>query len=250
MQKTNLEEMTWDLVWENNKEKNSYSLNEWRDERADDKIGYFIQSGLVFKTNELVLDAGCGDGSILFALKKHFNISLIGADFSEVALINAQKNSLRKGMLLETYKADTRDLPFENNSIDKIFSLGVIEHLTDPQNAVNDLARCLKNDGILVLMTPNVFSFGRLDRLIKIFFRTWKFGYQTEFSPTQLSAMVERSGLKILKTDAVKRKRFKNDSIAFKFIFLFDSILSAFSSKFGFYSYVFATKSDDTEVGA
>ncbi|MBC7538817.1 MAG: class I SAM-dependent methyltransferase, partial [Bacteriovorax sp.] len=129
MEKLNYQEVTWDLVWKNDQEKSSYSLNEWRDERADDKVGYFIQSGLMFKPGERVLDAGCGDGSILFALKKHFDISLIGADFSEEALTNAAKNSIRKGLTLETHKADTRDLPFENNSIDKIFSLGVVEHL-------------------------------------------------------------------------------------------------------------------------
>lgn len=49
MQEINYQEMAWDLVWKNNEEKSSYSLNQWRDERADDKIGYFIQSGLIFR---------------------------------------------------------------------------------------------------------------------------------------------------------------------------------------------------------
>jgi ubiquinone/menaquinone biosynthesis C-methylase UbiE len=234
--------MTWDLVWNNNKEKSSYSLNEWRDERADDKVGYFIQSGLVFKSGERVLDAGCGDGSILFALKKHFDINLVGADFSEAALSNASKNSIRKGVFLESYKADTRNLPLPANSIDKIFSLGVVEHLPNPQNAVAELARCLKPNGVLVLMTPNKFSFGRVDRFVKSFLGMWKFGFQDEFSVGELSAMALDAGLEIQKIEVVKRKRFKNDSTAFKLIYLFDSIASAFYSQFGFYSYIFATK--------
>ena len=242
MQSLNYQETTWDLVWKNDQEKSSYSLNEWRDERADDKVGYFIQSGLIFKSGERVLDAGCGDGSILFSLKKHFDISLIGADFSEAALLNAEKNSIRHNALLETYKADTRCLPFDENSINKIFSLGVIEHLNDPETAVKELSRCLKPNGILILMTPNKFSFGRADRLIKSIFGLWKFGHQDEFSPVDLSKMVINSGLTILKTDVVKRKRFKNDSSAFKIIFIIDSILGAFSSRWGFYSYVYATK--------
>ncbi len=245
MQKLNYQEVTWDLVWKNDEVKNSYSLNEWRDERADDKVGYFIQSGLKFRPGERVLDAGCGDGSILFALKNHFDIAIVGADFSEAALVNAAKNSIRKGHGLETHKADTRNLPFEKNSVDKIFSLGVIEHLSDPENAVAELARCLKPNGVLILMTPNKFSFGRLDRLIKSFFGIWKFGHQDEFSTEELSTMVLKTGLIIFKTDVVKRKRFKNDSIAFKLIYAFDSIASAFSSRFGFYSYVFATKLEE-----
>ena len=167
MLKVNFQEITWDQVWKNNEEKSSYSLNEWRDERADDKIGYFIQSGMVFNPGEKVLDAGCGDGSILFSLRNHFNISIIGADFSEEALVNARKNSIRKGFPLESHKADTRNLPFENGALDKIFSLGVVEHLPNPSEAVLELARCLKQNGVLVLMTPNKFSFGRIDRLIK-----------------------------------------------------------------------------------
>jgi 2-polyprenyl-3-methyl-5-hydroxy-6-metoxy-1,4-benzoquinol methylase len=247
MQVMNLEELTWNLVWKNNNEKSSYSLNEWRDERADDKVGYFIQSGMNFSAGEKVLDAGCGDASILFSLKKHFDISIIGADFSENALVSANQNSIRFGQKLETYKADTRQLPFENNSIDKIFSLGVIEHLPDPENAVKELARCLSHNGHLVLMTPNKFSFGRFDRLVKSFFGLWKFGYQTEFSPENLSVMVLNSGLKIDKIEVVKRRRFKNDSSAFKLIFIFDSLIGAFYPAWGFYSYVFATKGASNE---
>jgi ubiquinone/menaquinone biosynthesis C-methylase UbiE len=242
MRTLNYQEMTWDLVWKNDQEKSSYSLNEWRDERADDKVGYFVQSGLRFLPGERILDAGCGDGSILFALKKHFDILLIGADFSEVALANADKNSIRNGTSIETHKADTRNLPFLENSIDKIFSLGVVEHLDDPEVAVKELARCLKPNGVLVLMTPNKFSFGRIDRLVKRFFCLWKFGYQDEFSPLELSAMILKSGLTIQKIDVVKRKRFKNDSTAFKLIFIFDSLIGAFHSNWGFYSYVYATK--------
>lgn len=249
MQNLNYQEMTWDLVWKNDQEKNSYSLNEWRDERADDKVGYFIQSGLVFKSGERILDAGCGDGSILFALKKHFDISLVGADFSEEALLNASRNSIRKGVSLESHKADTRNLPFAKNSIDKIFSLGVVEHLPDPEKAVSELARCLKPNGVLILMTPNKFSFGRIDRLVKTFLGIWKFGHQDEYTVNELSTMAIRAGLSIQKTEVVKRKRFKNDSTAFKLIYVFDSLLCAFNSRFGFYSYIFATKQDlDKEV--
>lgn len=242
MQNLNYQEMTWNLVWKNDQDKNAYSLNEWRDERADDKVGYFIQSGLLFGSGERVLDAGCGDGSILFALKKHFDINIIGADFSEEALLNASKNSIRKGVSLESYKADTRELPFAENSIDKIFSLGVIEHLPNPEKAVNELARCLKPNGMMVLMTPNKFSFGRIDRLIKSLLGIWKFGLQDEFSVEELSTMVIHAGLNIQKVEVVKRRRFKNDSTAFKLIYIFDSLLSAFCPRFGFYSYVFATK--------
>jgi ubiquinone/menaquinone biosynthesis C-methylase UbiE len=245
MQEINYQEMTWNLVWKNNEEKSSYSLNQWRDERADDKVGYFIQSGLVFHPGERVLDAGCGDGSILFALKNHFDISIVGADFSEEALVNAGKNSVRKGYALESHKADTRNLPFENISFDKIFSLGVVEHLQNPESAVNELARCLKPGGVLVLMTPNKFSFGRIDRLIKTFFKIWEFGHQDEFSPKELSEMVLNSGLQVFKTDVVRRKRFKNDSTAFKLIFIFDSIIGAFVPEWGFYSYVYATKNSE-----
>lgn len=249
MQQLNFQEITWDQVWKNDQRKNSYSFNEWRDERADDKVGYFVQSGLVFKSGERVLDAGCGDGSILFALKKHFDISLVGADFSEGALSNAAKNSIRKGLSLESHKADTRNLPFDQNSMDKIFSLGVIEHLPDPQNAIDELARCLRPNGLLILMTPNKFSFGRIDRVVKRFFGVWRFGHQDEFSIEELSTMILKSGLKVQKADVVKRKRFKNDSTAFKLIYIFDSLFGAFSSRCGFYSYVYAIKCEEMEGG-
>lgn len=242
MKKTNCQESTWNLIWQTNTTKNSYSSREWRDERADDKIGLFIQNGINFKANEKVLDAGCGDGSILFALKNHFDINIIGVDFSEKALVSAERNSIRKGYPITVLKADTRKLPFESSSLDKIFSLGVIEHLEDPQNAIDELARCLIEDGVLILMTPNKYSFGRIDRLFKKLTGTWKFGHQDEYSIDELSHFTKKSGLTIFKKQVVKRKRFKNDSFAFKLIFIIDSIIGAFISNWGFYSYIYACK--------
>jgi ubiquinone/menaquinone biosynthesis C-methylase UbiE len=238
----NINEDAWNKVWNSGEEKNSYSHHQWRDERADDKVGYFLQNGIQFKKGESVLDAGCGDGSILFGIKKHFNINAIGADFSQCALDSVRENEILNQLSVETHKADTRDLPFRKDSLDKILSLGVIEHMTDSQNAVNELARCLKPNGVLILMTPNKKSFGRFDRIIKTLLGQWKFGYQTEFTTIELEQMTKLAGLVTLHKDTLTRSRFKNDSFAFKVIYSVDSIMKIFSKNWGFYSYVFATK--------
>ncbi len=238
----NTQEISWNNVWSTDIKKNTYSHSDWRNERADDKIGYFLQKGVLFHQDELVLDAGCGDGSILFAIKKHFPVRPIGLDFSQKALDAVSKNIIEKNNHIETYKSDTREMPFGNSSIDKILSLGVIEHLLDSQSAVDELARCLKKNGLLILMTPNKKSFGRIDRIMKMLFGCWKFGLQKEFDVDELEQMVEKSGLKVVKKETVIRKRFKNDSFAFRIIYAMDSFFSVFSDKWGFYSYVFATK--------
>jgi len=69
-----------------------------------------------------------------------------------------------------------------------------------------------------------------------------KFGHQDEFSVEELKTMVIQAGLNIQKVEVVKRRRFVNDSTAFKLIYVFDSLLCAFNSRFGFYSYVFCDK--------
>jgi cyclopropane fatty-acyl-phospholipid synthase-like methyltransferase len=80
----------WDKVWGKSNQFGSYSHLESRMERALDKIGFFIQNGISFKSGEKVLEAGCGDGLILLGLMRLVKVEGYGIDFSEVALKQAQ----------------------------------------------------------------------------------------------------------------------------------------------------------------
>ena len=96
-----------------------------------------------------VLDAGCGTG--WFSAEAQRRGAVVVAIDMGVELLKqaAQKSSL------SLVAADALALPFADNSFDICISTEVIEHTTNPEQAVYELGRVVKPGGIIVLTTPN-----------------------------------------------------------------------------------------------
>jgi len=94
---------------------------------------------------------------------------MLGA--KEVIAIDISKNYLKstielckekiinKMNKLRSYRADLEDLPFINDYFDFVFCSEVIEHLNNPQQALSEINRVLKDQGILLITTPSKHSF-------------------------------------------------------------------------------------------
>lgn len=236
------QEVYWNNVWAQSNKNGSYSYVDSRFERTLDKIGYFIQSGVIFKDGDKVLEAGCGDGLILLSLLRLFKIDGYGVDFSEEAKKRAEALMKEEGNHFNYDLANINELPYEENSFDKIICLGVIEHFKDQEKCLKELYRVLKPGGHVIMMTPNRLSVGVLDRVLKEAVGRWPFGYQTEFSPGTLEKKMRSAGFCIQKTEGILRKRLPNDNTTFKMIGYLDRVISLVVKDWGFYSYVFATK--------
>ena len=139
-----------------------------------------------------ILEAGCGDGKKLKLLLNSKANHVIGLDFSEEAVKVAHKANPDAHIC----QGDIRKLPFKDNSIDYIISLGVIEHFENPSLLVNEMARVLKKDGILFLTTPNNISLNK--HIVKI--GKQRFGRQDLYSPNELSNICKSCGLSLLES--------------------------------------------------
>lgn len=62
---------------------------------------------------------------------------------------------------------NTKNLNIKDDSSDIIFLCEVIEHLYDPDQVIRECHRCLKDEGILVLTTPNLCSW--FNRILLVF---------------------------------------------------------------------------------
>ncbi|MBF6625027.1 class I SAM-dependent methyltransferase [Aerococcaceae bacterium zg-BR9] len=235
-------ESHWNEVWQFHESKEEYNNIYSRSERAKNIIAYFIEKGVFFGSNTKVLEAGCGDGAILFELLQLFKIEGHGIDFSAVALDTARKNMALNNKYFNLELSDVRNLPYENDYFDRILSLGVIEHFESPTESLKEMYRTLAPGGILILMTPNKYSFGKIDRIVKMIFKKWKFGYQTEYSDSNLEHLSKKIGFHCFYKETVLRKPLASDSRSFKLISRVDQILNVFNKNIGFYSYVFLTK--------
>mgnify|MGYP001447182096 CR=1 FL=1 len=103
-----------------------------------------------------LLDIACGDG-LLGSLMLSWRYDVTGCDISEPALQIARDRGLKTVRVnLEHYS-----LPFEDRSFGVIIGSEIIEHIYDTDRFLREVFRVLKDDGVLLLKTPNVLSLGR-----------------------------------------------------------------------------------------
>lgn len=116
-----------------------------QDIRTEKMTKMFINNADVKKW-EVALDFGCGSGASLNVLSRHFK-HVIGVDASIGQLLLAKK-SLQKKAPYHLFCAYGEKLPFQDNSLDYIQALNVIEHLEDVTKVMQEIKRCLVENGI------------------------------------------------------------------------------------------------------
>lgn len=118
-----------------------------------------IRKGNRFVTNETkaclqekskVLDAGCGIAATVYGLNSA-GFTASGIDYAENTISAVKKIIPALNLLV----GDVRQLPFSDESLDGIWSLGVIEHFYEGfDSIISEANRVLKPGGYLFLTTP------------------------------------------------------------------------------------------------
>ncbi|QEV17942.1 MULTISPECIES: class I SAM-dependent methyltransferase [Streptomyces] len=134
-----------------------------------------------------VLDIGCGDGSAAATaaplLAGH---RVIGVDWSQDALKRAHAH------LPYVVRGELTDggLPFADKTADAVLFSEVIEHLVDPDSALDELRRVLRPGGHLMLSTPNLAAWYNRGLLLA--------GVQPVFSEVSLRGIHGRPGKEVV----------------------------------------------------
>ncbi|QKW05268.1 class I SAM-dependent methyltransferase [Streptomyces sp. NA04227] len=134
-----------------------------------------------------VLDVGCGDGSAAsVAAPLLAGHRLVGVDWSQDALRRAKTH------LPHAVRGELTDggLPFPDGCADAVLFSEVIEHLVDPDSALDELRRVLRPGGHLMLSTPNLAAWYNRGLLLA--------GVQPVFSEVSLRGIHGRPGSEVV----------------------------------------------------
>jgi ubiquinone/menaquinone biosynthesis C-methylase UbiE len=94
------------------------------------------------------LDLGCGSNQVL---ENHFHFR----KKIELDILKPESHKKRDNPFIQ---ADLYNLPFKQNSYDLILMRFVVEHIENPDMAFSEIARILKKDGRILILTTNIFS--------------------------------------------------------------------------------------------
>ena len=110
-----------------------------------------LHSDTFYSAGEKVLEAGCGVGgqTVILARKSP------GAEFTSIDIsgesLDEAKTRIEQNGIVNTHfqQANIMDLPFSDESFDHVFICFVLEHLSEPLEALSELKRVLRKGGTL-----------------------------------------------------------------------------------------------------
>jgi ubiquinone/menaquinone biosynthesis C-methylase UbiE len=151
--------------------------------------------------NDIILDAGCGNGALSLKIAKKAE-KVYAIDISSNAFTKA-KNKAPKNLFFQ--KGNVEHLKFENNFFDKIVSIETLEHVIHPDKMLSELSRTLKKDGRLILTYPTIDQtiVAKIERLLHIRDLTPVSEHLTEWDYKTVINNVEKHGLKFIKAKGI-----------------------------------------------
>ena len=115
-----------------------------KDKGVYDNVCEYIRPYL--NRNMNVLELACGSGQLPFNLSKYAK-NWIGTDFSEQMILEARKRGENENLTFEV--ADATSLSFSDGDFICVVIANAIQIMTEPDEAMREIYRVLKPNGIL-----------------------------------------------------------------------------------------------------
>ncbi len=167
-------------------------------------INYKIWFADKLNKKDFVLDVGCGNGFTLIRLKSKIAKAIgvdVNPDLIKIANNLVQKRKA-KNLRFIIMNANKR-LPFKNKTFDKVICIDVLEHLEKRNFAIKEIARVLKNNGTLFLVTDNPdTSWKKLQKSVGVFYYADK-DHKYEYTKSEIIGLLRRNQFDVISIDYI-----------------------------------------------
>ncbi len=173
---------------------------------AEREAAYFLP---YLEPGMKLLDAGCGPGTITVGLAEAVAPGQVfGFDIGESEIERSTELAKERGITNARFQvADSKNLPFEDESFDAVFSSAMLEHVPGREQALDEMIRVLKPGGLIGLrggyLTGHVVGPDNdaIRSLITIYNVVWKSrGGESDFGIRQMPLLVERNMVEVRQT--------------------------------------------------
>lgn len=130
-----------------------YGISPKRKERIFELLGDTV--------NKKILDIGCNEGYLGAAIKMSDN-EVVGVDINEQSIVKA------KEVLDDAHVVNVLEekIPYPDKYFDVIIMTEVIEHFLLPEDVMKEARRLLKDDGFIIITTPNFLFFANRKKIL------------------------------------------------------------------------------------
>lgn len=135
--------------------RNIFQLNAYVAARYQQVVNLIPQ-----KSQQKILDIGCGDGVLLSLISQKTKSRLFGLDLDQASLDYAKTKVKAKFI-----QGSAGKIPFKNNFFDLVLATEIIEHLSRPKLMLAEVQRVLKPRGGVIISTPIKSNGGLTDKL-------------------------------------------------------------------------------------
>ncbi|MFX1514632.1 MAG: class I SAM-dependent methyltransferase [Promethearchaeota archaeon] len=153
-----------------------------------------LTSRQVDLTKKKILEVGCGAGYGLELISNEFNPKkLVAFDIIPKLIVIAKQYTEQKSIPVKLFVGDILDIDLPSNEFDCVFCFTVLHHVPKWRQALKELNRVLKPNGVLLIDDHTKRSLDRLERFFKV-----KHSKDARFQWSEFKKEIINAGFKII----------------------------------------------------
>jgi ubiquinone/menaquinone biosynthesis C-methylase UbiE len=135
----------------------SPTLKHLRERWWNDEFTEFLRETLRPRAGNRILDVGCGEGYVEVAIGRlrSSQIAQVGVDLVHAKVVDAKREAAAHNQRASFVAGDAVALPFLDGAFDSTYCVAVLQHLSDVEAAVSELARVTRGGGRVLAVEPD-----------------------------------------------------------------------------------------------